>query len=161
MNVSKRIHNANTIPFYMSILYVSALVGYTLGPSACVQLWVKDPTFCRILTSLRSEAIRNGIYFSFFSQSSNLLSRWFFILPILYPSFLLIVFPMDFQFRIRSEDHSCEETALPTPTTAYGQIYVTDVCVCVCVCVCVHTYIFLSIIYQSIYYLQLFCFSEF
>ena len=55
----------------------------------------------------------------------------FFILPILYPSFLLIVFPMDFQFHIRSEDHSCEETALPTPTTAYGQIYVTDVCVCV------------------------------
>ena len=36
MSVSKPIHNANTIPFYMSILYVSALVGYTLGPSACV-----------------------------------------------------------------------------------------------------------------------------
>ena len=162
MSLSKTTHNANTIPFSMSILYVSALVGYTLGPGACFQLWVKDPTFCRILTSRRSEAVRNGTYFSSSSQSSSLLSRLFFILPFLYPSSLPIVFPMDFQFRIRSKDHSCEETALPTPTTAYGQICVTDMCVYVCVCVCVYTHIssYLSSINLSIY-LQQFCFSEF
>ena len=38
MSVSKPTHNANTIPLYMSILYVSALVGYTLGPSTCLAL---------------------------------------------------------------------------------------------------------------------------
>lgn len=143
MSVSKPTHNANTIPFYTSILYVSALVGYTLGPSTCLALG-KGPHILQDSHIMKVRSNKKWYVFQFYSSQSSVI-QVIFILPILYPSSLPIVFPMDFQFHIRSKDHSCEETALPTPTTAYGQICVTDMCA---MYVCVRVYVHIYLIYH-------------